>query len=282
MNPRRLLDPAAYASRARRLPDDLRRCGRSLAVWTDPRRRAIRRLRGRHRGRRAFVIGNGPSLRVEDLDRLVGEVTFASNKIYLAFDQTAWRPTYLSVYDVLVARNNRDIIASLDLPQIHGSFVRPELGEERRYIYIEDLPNRMHLDPPEFGFSEDLVRGAYGGYSVIYLQLQLAYYMGIREAYVIGVDFSFDVPASSQTATRTELGEEVLRSTGEVNHFHPDYRKPGESWTVPKLEYQRLAFARARRAFEQGGGALLNASRRTRLDVLDRVDFDAIAPGRGH
>jgi hypothetical protein len=117
---------------------------------------------------------------------------------------------------------------------------------------------------------------------VIYLQLQLAYYMGIREAYVIGVDFSFDVPASSQTATRTELGEEVLRSTGEVNHFHPDYRKPGESWTVPKLEYQRLAFARARRAFEQGGGALLNASRRTRLDVLDRVDFDAIAPGRGH
>lgn len=283
MNPGRLLSPAAYARRARRLPEDIRHCKDWLVahqVPTNSQQWRIRQLRDRHRGRRAFVLGNGPSLQIADLGRLQGEITFASNKIYLAFDQTSWRPTYYSVYDVLVAENNRDVIHSLDLVHIHGSFARPTLGNDRDYLYVEDLPNRMDLSPPVFGFSENMLLGAYGGYSVIYLQLQLAYYMGIRQIYLMGVDFSFNVPASIQTQSVTELGEQVLRSANEVNHFHPDYRKPGESWTMPKLEYQKLAFARARRALEDAGGALYNASRRTELDALERVDFDEVIAAR--
>ena len=279
MNPSRLLSPSAYVRRARRLPEDIRRCKDWLVahqVPTTTQQWKIRQLRDRHRGRRAFVLGNGPSLHIADIDRLQGEITFASNKIYLAFDQTSWRPTYYSVCDVLVARNNCEVIHSLDLTHVHGAFVRPILGEDRGYLYIEDLPNRLDLSPPVFGFSKNMLSGANGGYSIIYLQLQLAYYMGIRQIYLIGVDFSFNVPASIQTQATTELGEQVLHSANEVNHFHPDYRKPGESWTMPKLDYQKLAFARARQALEDVGGALYNASRRTELDVLERVDFDEV------
>ena len=283
MNASSLVNPAAYARRIRRLPH-VQRCKDWLAaheIPTNPEQWRIRQLRDRHRGQRAFVLGNGPSLQIADLARLQGEITFASNKIYLAFDQTSWRPTYYSVYDVLVAQNNRDFIRSLDLVHIHGSFVRQALGEDRGYTYIEDLQNAMELSPPVFGFSENMLKGAYGGYSVIYLQLQLAYYMGIRRVYMIGVDFSFNVPASIKTQSTTELGEQILRSASEVNHFHPDYRTPGEPWTMPKLEYQKLAFARARRAFEDGGGALYNASRRSELEVLERVEFDDVLPTRG-
>jgi hypothetical protein len=70
----------------------------------------------------------------------------------------------------------------------------------------------------------------------------------------------------------------VLRSRGEVNHFHPDYRAPGETWTQPELGLQRRAFQAARRAFEDGGGTLCNASRKTALDALPLVDFDALVP----
>jgi hypothetical protein len=278
-----LLNPAAYARRVRRIPEDIRHCKSWLVaheIPTTSQQWRIRQLRDRHRGRRAFVLGNGPSLHVADLDRLQGEITFASNKIYLGFDETSWRPTYYSVYDVLVAQNNREIIRSLDLVHIHGSFVRPVLGDDLRYTYIEDLHNRMDLSPPVFGFSEKMLEGAYGGYSVIYLQLQLAYYMGIRQIYLIGVDFSFSVPENIRTHSETELGEQILKSANEVNHFHPDYRKPGEVWTMPKLEYQRLAFARARRALEDAGGSLYNASRRTELDVLERADFDEVLASR--
>lgn len=51
---------------------------------------------------RAFVVGNGPSLKDMCLDKLVGEVTFAMNRIDLLYGPapdygirgTVWRPTY--------------------------------------------------------------------------------------------------------------------------------------------------------------------------------------------
>ena len=53
-------------------------------------------------GKRCFIIGNGPSLRIEDLERIKDD-TFAVNRIYKIFDKTFWRPasvsyTHLDVY----------------------------------------------------------------------------------------------------------------------------------------------------------------------------------------
>lgn len=243
--------------------------------------RRLHRLANRHRGRRAFVLGNGPSLLTADLDRLQDEITFASNKIYLAFDDTAWRPTYYSVVDVLVARNNAEKIRGLKLTHIHSAHVRPALGEDPSFLYLHHLPAIGLFGAPAMPrFSRDLLCGVYSGSTVIYLQLQLAFYLGIREVYLIGVDFSFDVPEDAVTDSKTELDETVIRSRGEINHFHPDYRQPGETWTQPHLNRQRLAFRRAREAFEAAGGRLINASRRTKLDVLPLEDFDRVAPDR--
>ncbi len=253
----------------------------AAADWPlSERDRRLHQLKDLHRGRRAFVIGAGPSLKRTDLDRLGDDITFASNKIYLAFEETAWRPTYYSVTDVLVARNNSEEIRDLDLTHIHSEHVRPVLGDDPRFLYLRHLPAIRLFGTSPQRFSRDLNRGVYGGSTVIYHQLQLAFYLGIREVYVIGVDFSFDVPKGTVTDAKTELGETVIRSRGEVNHFHPDYRKPGESWTMPELDKQRLAFSRAREAFEAAGGRLINASRQTRLDVLPRADFDRVAPDR--
>lgn len=240
--------------------------------------RRLYELKDRHQGRRAFVIGAGPSLQIPDLERLGNDITFASNKIYLAMAEITWRPTYYNVIDVLVAQNNAERIRALDLTHIHSAAVRPHLGDDPRFLYLDHLPTIERFGGRLLGFSRDLLNGVYGGRTVIYQQLQIAFYMGIREVYLIGVDFSFDVPKGSTTDAKSDLGETVIRSRGEVNHFHPDYRKPGEAWTMPRLAEQRQAFRRAREVFEQAGGCLINASRRTKLDVLERADFDQIAP----
>lgn len=258
----------------------LRRGACALGQPLGPRDRRIDDLAGRHRGRRAFVLGNGPSLKVADLDLLQDEITFASNKIYLAFEQTPWRPTYFSVIDVLVARNNRDLIRHLDLDHLHSVKVQPALGKADDFLYFDTLP-QLPVVGPHPGFSRDLRAGFFGGRTVIYLQLQLAFFMGIREVYLLGVDFSFDVPKGSVTGQTSELGEAVIASQGEVNHFHPDYRKPGETWTMPKLDDQKRAFRCAREAFEGAGGKLINASRKTALDVLPVADLDEVLAGRG-
>jgi hypothetical protein len=63
---------------------------------------------------------------------------------------------------------------------------------------------------------------------------------------------------------------------GEVNHFHADYRKPGETWIMPRLDRQRAEFVIAREFLEARGVKILNASRFTKLDVWERVDFDSL------
>ena len=146
--------PTSTTRRLRDLPGIrlLKRPYRWLKNYNTPERgnvRKLRALRDRHRGQRGVVIGNGPSLRVEDLDRLGGEVTFASNKIFLAFPETSWRPTYYSVSDILVARNNLEEINNLtsaqDLRELgQGGLSRPPRD-----------PVAPGAEPPEQRFSED-------------------------------------------------------------------------------------------------------------------------------
>jgi hypothetical protein len=43
---------------------------------------------------RAFIVGNGPSLKHTNLDLLYGEISFATNRIHLIYPETSWRPTH--------------------------------------------------------------------------------------------------------------------------------------------------------------------------------------------
>src|SRR5690606_17851147 len=90
--------------------------------------RYLSQFRDVHQGRRAFVIGMGPSLAMADLDQLSEEITFACNKVYLAFDQTMWRPTYYGVTDVLVASQNRGRIWEQECPKFFPNHLREYLG----------------------------------------------------------------------------------------------------------------------------------------------------------
>lgn len=69
-------------------------------------------------GQRCFLIGNGPSLRAEDLTRLheAGEITFAFNRVYNIFEQTPWRPTFYISQDEKMLAGCADVVNGLDLP----------------------------------------------------------------------------------------------------------------------------------------------------------------------
>ena len=279
-------------------------------------------LKDKHKGGRCVIVGNGPSLAIRDLDRLKDEITVASNRIFLAFSETEWRPTYFTMCDVVVARENKDAIKALPLFKVFAGSVRKYYYDDPHAVLVN--PPRLEDDrnaradvegvlrlpgdrpPPEPGhrvwmkrlclapgtggdapvntLAEDtrwpagwnLLRGARAGHSVINLGLKIAYWMGIREVYVIGCDHKFQVPD-------TETGEivynnKVIVSKGEINHFHPDYRKPGEKWTLPRLDLIARDFAYARCVYEADGRIIRNASRFSALDVWEKVDFDTVFP----
>ncbi|MFW8637110.1 hypothetical protein [Cribrihabitans pelagius] len=232
-------------------------------------------LRNRHKGARAVIVGNGPSLRVSDLERLQDSVTFASNKIYLAYEDTAWRPAYYSVEDHLVIQNNWERISGLEGSlKIFPANVRDFGYHAADTVFVPFRPPRSFADPlsdPDFpAFSEDLSHGICWGSTIVYSQIQMALFMGCAEIVLIGLDHSYVLPGEKQGNTYLHAGEQ--------NHFHPGYREAGERWHQPNLEVLEVSYARARERCAARGVRILNASRRTRLEVFERADFDSLFP----
>jgi len=125
------------------------------------------------------------------------------------------------------------IIKNLNLTKIFSRTVKPAFRDSRDILWLRDIPTPNVKGKQRIQFSKNLLKGVYGGYTVIYIMLQIAFYMGIREIYLLGIDFNFRI--SPSTGEKTSAGEILLKNDGEVNHFHPDYRKQGELWTMPRL-----------------------------------------------
>src|SRR5260221_13131801 len=84
------------------------------------RRVSIRRLaafKDIHKGERAFIIGNGPSLKQTDLSKLKNEITFCMNRFYLAFPELGFTATYLCISNELVVEQFVDDINALTIPK---------------------------------------------------------------------------------------------------------------------------------------------------------------------
>lgn len=231
------------------------------------------RMRNLHVGQRAFVLGNGPSLKTADLQRLQGEITFAANKIYLCYDQTDFRPTYWCCSDKLVAEQNRAMIGQLKHLKIGAFSVEQHLAGLPG-VHIVKAPTQASGGQGLIA-DIDMVAGVHPGVAVTIFMLKLALWMGMSPVYLMGIDFSFIVPEGSVTREQI-FGNNVIVSTGEENHFHPDYRKPGEKWMVPQLDAQRADFGVMKWRYEAAGCVVYNASRKTALNVFEKVDFDQI------
>ena len=69
-----------------------------------------------HKGERCFIVGTGPSLRMEDVDMLKGEYTFAVNSCLTMYDKTEWRGTYYGIVDSHAVAIMGDKLKREDIP----------------------------------------------------------------------------------------------------------------------------------------------------------------------
>lgn len=236
--------------------------------------RRLALLKNSQHGRRCFIIGNGPSLRIDDLTALHerNELTIAFNKIYLAFSQTSFRPSYYIVEDPLVAKNVREDILALEsfpkfFPYDYQWLFNKTTNRTFFYLIWANFGN---------GYPNFLCNpfSLYWGATVTFTGIQFAIYLGCNPIYLTGVDFHFVEPK-----LKADESGRILISEGEKNHFHPDYRPIGEKWYVPRLDQQKKAFEAAQQFCLQNRISIINVSRKSQLDVFQRQNLDNILGG---
>lgn len=252
--------PPAPPTLAATLRDCLRHYhNRTYVRWRLTEARRLARFRDRHRGEDVFVIGNGPSLNRTDLTRLAGRHTFGLNKIYLLFDRIDLRPSYYVAVNDLVIAQSSDRIRALGIPAFLSYRRAPRLIGRRDHLHY------LYTRGPHL-FHTDLTRWISEGHTVTFVALQIAYYMGFRRVFLVGVDHRYTVDAGRPNEVRRWRGDDC-------NHFDRRYFKNAD-WNLPDLAGSELSYRMARLAFERAGRRIYDATVDGCLTVFPRIDYE--------
>lgn len=237
----------------------------------------INHLKGIGKGKRIFLVGNGPSLNDMNLDLLDNEDSIAMNRIELIYPQTKWRPTYYIFcssncedkrwgkdWSKSVISSSKESKTQPLIWKRYKSAIERNGGEklDESTIYLESFSeNRVGQ---ERCFSTNAEKRLDKSGTTMNVALQLAYYMGYDEVYLIGCDSNW------KTATNTTNTKD-----GDINHFHPAYHA---SITNGEVEFNRMNLTHklAKKNFDNKGTKIMNAGYNSSIDVYPKVDFESL------
>ena len=225
----------------------------------------VEKFRGIHQGESCFVIGLGPSLKMEDIMTLKesGLSTFSVNLITRCFKETGWKPDFYVITDSNAFKDEE--MQGTEEASSQYSF----LSDASKDFWKKNQSSkniRLHVrfnvpDKEEEIFSEDVSRLCADGGTCIYICLQLAAYMGFQNIYLLGIDLA-DTQGGKKNAVK-------------YSHFYDPNPDAGYLWVDMILKGYRAA----RKYADSHGIHIYNATRGGYLEVFDRVDMDSLFTG---
>ncbi len=206
-----------------------------------------------HDGERCFIVGTGPSLKMEDLELIKGEYSFSVNSIVLSFPDTVWRPTYYCIQDRFGYEKLKDAIREANMPVVFNGISNKRMTP---VMDIDNIPYPLNLldhgkaIPKHITkFSDNAFNVVYAGHSITYSAMELAVYMGFKEIVLLGIDCDY-----SQA----------------VNHIKAYSVQDDINAAYLMTESYKVA----RKYADLHGIKILNATRNPKLQVFDRVNLE--------
>jgi hypothetical protein len=261
--------PTPMLQFARNTYDGFRRLPQLPAAYLHPwRRESIRRLaelKNIHKGKRAFILGNGPSLKQTDLSKLNNEFTFGMNRIYLLFPELGFHTTFFCATNDLVIEQFHDDILALPMPKFlawrsHHYFSKT--------LQLSNVPTFLYTSYTGPRFSPDVRGRIWEGATVTNVALQLAFHMGFEKIILIGVDHNF--------TSKGEANKTVISQGDDPNHVSPNYFGKGIKWQLPDLDTSEIGYAFARDAYQKADREVLDATVGGKLTIFPKVDYNSL------
>lgn len=211
---------------------------------------------------RAWIVGNGPSLAETPLDKLLGEIAFATNRINLIYNKTPWRPTHYvrteSIEDVSTESWEDDLLVHLNNPNIEvwcnpwfikklrqlghaqswGEHTLATCAHYTKHFDNADAPVGWHL-PYLCSFGSSLTTA-----------IQLAVLKGYSPIYLVGCDLGYG---------------------GEQDNFSADY---SQGYTKRSARHANLDTLYAHMLAKRSSPVpIYNCTLGGQLEVYERKDF---------
>ena len=160
----------------------------------------IRKLKNIHKGERCFFIGTGPSLRVEDVQKLKNERVFICNYGIALCKELSFKPDYYLIVDSSCYEDIKDYIDTnlvktpivIDMLDFKGGI--ESLKDNREWLHLPGYRAFFYVErllKQRWSFSKDVARAVFSGGSVVYFCYQLAAYMGFSEINLLGMDCDY-------------------------------------------------------------------------------------------
>lgn len=228
--------------------------------------------------KRCFVIGNGPSLSIEDLEKLHTnkEICFASNGICGIFDKTEWKPNVYAIHDN----------EAFEMVQDHLPIIIEKCGyiflaynlmrKNKNYMDLKDQNNIFPFFFNQFprkvnkkyiSFSHDISKFIGDGCTVTCTLLQIAMYMGYKEIYLLGIDHNYNFSTNAD-------GELDCTSDHFEGSKNPDKPHKFSQHDIDIFECSTKGYALCKGEGQKCSVRIYNATRGGKLEVFERVNFD--------
>ena len=175
----------------------------------------ISELKGSKEGHRAFLVGNGPSLKAHQLGRLMNEDTFAMNDIAAIFPETLWRPTYY-VGVATAFRRPKDRgqvlkgVTAARVAFMHKGFT---LWGGQNCVYLNTFHEDLTFENVNVRmWQDDMGVGVCKWGTSMYATMQIAAYLGYKELNLIGVDGHYTGDRAKDYHSANYSGEAKIKT----------------------------------------------------------------------
>ena len=215
-----------------------------------------------HKGQRCFIIATGPSLNKTPVSHIKNEIMFGVNTLYRGFDKYGIHPKYYVLGDGDIFHSqHKELLQTNTIMFLVGAPGHYYINNKNYYdsksncdvIPIQRL-GRMNI---KSDFSKDLTKGSYISGSVTIHCLQIAYYLGFEEVYLVGADCDYS-KGHHYDGKRTIKKEAPVMSTEE-----------GQQRVFKGYEI-------CKRVFEKDGRKIYNATVGGKLEVFERQPLEVI------
>lgn len=248
----------------------------------------ISQFKNIHKGKRCFILASGPSINNQDLSVLANEYCISVSQFFLHPKINEIKPQYHCfapqhapfddgtnkiIFDNYIKHctfPNKCFIGTNLFEYSYYNFLKknPEYNVDAFYLnyqYTEDINEHNYQNSDIW----DITKRPFLVRTVIYEAIQVAYYMGFSEIYLLGVDHDY-LKDVSRTADHHFYEE--AKSFSDQEHLSLISKE--EWFFIYHLRWKQYRLMKT--YLNSNGVQIYNATPNSMLDVFPMVDFESV------